>query len=150
MGKRNVTPEQRFWAKVDKSGDCWEWIGYKAGDYGVMYIDGKAIGAHRMSYQLHSGEIPNGYFICHKCDNPGCVNPDHLFAGTQADNMRDKAEKGRAARHLGPKHPMSKLTKEQCLEIRQSSERKKVLCERYGVSRETIRVVQRGQHWSEE
>lgn len=88
--------EERFWLAVDTSGDCWLWT--KATDrdgYGKILVDGKRIGAHRLSYLLHYGEIPNGLHVMHTCDNPPCVRPEHLTLGTMADNIRDSIAKGR-------------------------------------------------------
>jgi hypothetical protein len=96
--------EDRFWRMVDKQGDdeCWNWRGYKniKGHgrfslkanfrYGSFSIGHKNIGAHRMAYILTYGEIPDGIFICHKCNNSSCVNPKHLYPGTQLDNMQDR------------------------------------------------------------
>lgn len=93
--------EERFWGKVQKSETgCWLWIGHKTKlGYGI-FADHEPSRwrihfAHRISYRLTVGEIPNGLFICHHCDVPACVRPDHLFLGTQADNMADMRRKGK-------------------------------------------------------
>jgi hypothetical protein len=94
---KNKSTLERFEDKFVKSeSGCWEWIGGKyVGGYGVFYFRGKKRGAHRVSYILYVGEILNGLSVCHKCDNPSCVNPNHLFLGTQLDNVRDMFSKGR-------------------------------------------------------
>ena len=94
---------QRFWDKVDKTGDCWEWTASRnRSGYGQFKLfdhgDGKqkVVEAHRLAWELARGPIPDGLCVCHHCDNPGCVRPDHLFLGTHKDNAQDKHKKGRA------------------------------------------------------
>ena len=84
----------RFWNKVDKSGACWEWTASKDKDgYGLFHFNRKQVRAHRFAFGLDN--IPKGMAVCHTCDNPGCVNPDHLFLGTNLDNTQDMISKGR-------------------------------------------------------
>ena len=94
------TLEERFWSKVDKSGECWLWLGSKGPDgYGYLGTGtSKSARAHRVAYWVVYGSIPNGQFVLHHCDNPSCVRPDHLFLGTQQDNMNDMVNKGRSAK----------------------------------------------------
>ena len=116
---------KRFWNMVDKRGpeDCWNWTGsidvYGYGRTHIGYRGNntlKVIGAHRLSWILHNGEIPHhdsahGMCVLHRCDNPRCVNPEHLFLGTHSDNMQDMYIKGRARgkRWIGVEHPMAIL-----------------------------------------
>ena len=140
----------RFWSHVSKTEACWTWTGRvndKSG-YGRMGIGGKAILAHRISYELINGPIPRGVFICHHCDNPSCVNPSHLFAGSSADNMRDAAAKGRTS--SGERRNNSKLTDKTVLAARRERRdgaRFDELGRRYGVHIHTIYRAVVGLTW---
>lgn len=152
--RSRIPPEIRFWKYVNKTESCWLWTG-AARDfgYGVINVDGKAERAHRLSWMLHNGPITNGLFVCHKCDNPLCVNPGHLFLGSNADNMRDCAQKGRARGPClkGEAHGCSKLTDETVRLIRQEYADKrpylKTLAAKYAVSPQTIHRIVRGDAW---
>lgn len=109
------TVNKDFWKNLDMTADCWEWQGSRnARGYGQIRKDGRYIYAHRAAYELTHGSIPEGLCICHHCDNPPCCNPDHLFAGTMADNMHDRDAKGRngsyknrGKSHKGTSRPLS-------------------------------------------
>jgi len=141
----------RFEAKCcpEPNSGCWLWDGSTKKDgYGQFGIggSGKTRSAHRVSYELYKGPIPNGYFVCHKCDNPACVNPDHLFVGTPGENTADRDAKGRTA--LGEKNGKSKLTEQQVKLIRESNLSERKIAAMLGFHRGTINAVRRGKTWS--
>lgn len=151
---------------------CWNWLWtLDVKGYGRVWFMGQKRLAHRVSWILNKGDIPPGLLVCHKCDNPRCVNPEHLFLGTPADNSNDMKSKGRARAGLSdnpvhhanaavrmrkvlkihdtrPRHGSAKLTFEQVKEILSSTGTHRSLGARYGVSEGTIRAIRNGKTWS--
>jgi hypothetical protein len=116
--------------------------------YKLIQINGKARLAHRVAYELANGEIPADQLVLHRCDQPSCINPEHLFLGTQLDNMRDMIAKGRKRSPSGEDAPNTKLTLDQVREIRASTESQRLLAKRYGVSLSAISNVRTGDTWA--
>lgn len=143
------TLEQRFWSKVQKAPDgCWVWTGAKTYGYGVLGIDSRNRRAHRVSFELANGPIPAGLFVCHRCDNPPCVRPDHLFLGTNRDNSQDKIAKGRQP--YGSEVHTAKLRETQVVEIRLAliaGVQGATLARQYGVSESTLHYIKHGKRW---
>ena len=147
------TPGQRFWRNVDRKGanECWEWKGAKIRTgYGRFKVGGKMVYTHRWSYERYRSEIPDGMFVCHHCDNPACVNPLHLFLGTQADNMADRDAKGRQIK--GEAHSGAKLTEADVVAIKRrlqaGGETHKAIATDYGVSQRLISRINTGRQWT--
>ena len=140
-----VDPRDKFWSKVDKRGpdECWEWQGSRRTyGYGQFMISYKNHATHRLAWELANGEIPAGLHVCHRCDNPPCCNPAHLFLGTDADNNLDKARKLR--------HPGQKLCPCAVRAIRRLAGEgvsQKSMARRFGVSVCPIRNVLFGETW---
>ncbi len=131
--------------------DCIEWHGARKPDgYGVTSVNGRTHRAHRVAYENAHGPIPEGMFVCHTCDNRGCVNPGHLWLGTPSDNMRDMAEKGRARGARGEEHHSARLTADdvRAIRARLGSASQKELAVEYGVSKSAISKVATGRLWS--
>ena len=127
---------------------CIEWQGSLDGHgYGQIRCNSLSEKAHRYSYRYFKGKIPKGYCVCHKCDNPKCVNHEHLFIGTHSDNMRDMYEKGRANRPSGEDHKDSKLTWNKVEHIRISKKSSRELGKLYGVSHQTILAIRNNKTW---
>jgi hypothetical protein len=144
---------EKFMAKVKVADDgCWLWTGSRDEDgYGRFRFHGPKRRAHRVSWELHRGEIPDGLIVCHRCDVPGCVNPSHLFVGSVTDNVRDRDAKGRQRNgaHIlnGEGHPRALLTVESVSQIRASEESNVALAAKYGVHPSTVSQIKTGRTW---
>lgn len=130
---------------------CWLWKEYCDKDgYGRVRVGGRKLPAHRVSYELHVGPITDGLWVLHRCDRPTCVNPDHLFLGTPADNVRDMIQKGRKPLIVGERAGAAKLTAQQVTNIRQryaAGEMGYKLAIEFGVSKSLVSLVVRGDRW---
>lgn len=147
-----ATVEERFWRKVspEPNTGCWLWTRADDGyGYGVFRVEGKTLKAHRFAFQLAHGRDPfPGLYVCHKCDQPACVNPEHLFEGTQKDNIHDAMFKGRAAR--GARSGGAHLTEEKVREIRRRSEMGEThsqLAKEFCVTISNISAITLGRSW---
>lgn len=164
IGSRGDISE-RFWDKVTKTDGCWVWNGSRQPfGHGTLHVGGRAGRhqlAHRISWELHYGAIPEGAYVLHRCDTPWCVRPDHLFTGSHADNQRDMKDKGRAAK--GERKKGAKVTGNQVREIRNRYAGRKldpngrawkndpnsilVIAKDYGVAMETIFDIVKRRTW---
>lgn len=162
--KYRRSTEIAFWPHVQKTDNCWLWTGRKDGKgYGQLKVRGRRTGAHRVSWEIHNGPIPEGLHCLHKCDNPPCVNPEHLFIGTQDDNLKDMIRKGRSAKGQrngmlkhpdrqarGEQLPQAKLRAEQVLLIREQAAKGKSdaeLAKQFNVNRAAITYIRLGRTW---
>ncbi|MFZ4563641.1 MAG: HNH endonuclease signature motif containing protein [Bacteroidales bacterium] len=147
----------RFWIKVDQTGDCWKWLGSKpkpkyGESYGAFRLGKKMLKAHQAAWILTNGLIPPGMCVLHKCDNPNCVNPSHLFIGTHQENIQDMVSKGRGSHAMGKSgeaHPLAKLSAKDVSEIRSigRDEKTTILADKYGVSTSIIRRILNNKLW---
>ncbi len=147
-----LTPRERFLAKVcpEPNGGCWLWRGMVVGSgYGMVRFERRMYPAHRLAWKLFRGEIAQGLAVCHKCDVRICVNPEHLFLGTHAENMKDMKEKGRSPH--GDEHSRSKLTAKTVSRIKamlaQGHMRVSEIARAFGVTHATIDCIAKGKTW---
>lgn len=143
---------ERFRIRPADTAACWEWTGARnKKGYGHLGSNGKIRSAHRVAWELAHGPIPAGLHVLHRCDNPPCTNPAHLFLGTHAENMADKVAKGRQSRPQGEAHGMAVLTNETAAEIwgrLALGERGVDLAREFGVSPDAISHIRHGRKWA--
>lgn len=148
-----MTEAEQFWKRTRLcagGSGCLIWMGSRDRDTGYgLTVPGprKCIRAHRRAYQLATGINPGLLLVCHSCDNPACVNPDHLFLGTNKDNAQDRERKGRRRNLYGEQHGKAKLTDAGVREIRTSAEGPTALARRFGVSKSAVEAVRAGKTW---
>lgn len=135
---------RRFWAKVNKFDDCWEWRGNRIPKgYGRFFVDGRNIGAHVFSWVIHNGRpVPEGLMVCHACDNPPCVRPDHLYAGTHQQNMDDIKKRGRRKLKIND-HQVAEL-RERYHHANSPAPSLKALAAEFGISYSYAKVIIKG------
>ena len=153
VGLGSITGEQviQKHSCPEPNSGCWLWVGaYHATGYGQSARGGTSILAHRLSWRVYRGPIPEGLYVCHKCDIRECVNPDHLFLGTAKDNSRDMAKKGRCkiVHRRGEENNFSKLTTADVIEIRRASGFQYVIAKRYGISQACVSRIKRRETWN--
>lgn len=149
MTKPNCTLEERL-AKHSTATDhgCIEWTGCKLKQgYGRLNVRGSLKLAHRISYEISVGPVPDGMCVLHRCDNPSCILPSHLFLGTKADNTNDCVAKGRQPRAIGQRNRNNKLTPEQVLQIRQDTRSGSIIAAEYGIGPTQVSRIRRGELW---
>ena len=148
MPRHPRPPEDRFNEHVRRGDGCWEWTAWKIKGYGQLKMPGrKKVAAHRFSYQLFCGPIPDNTNVLHTCDNPGCIRPDHLFLGTAADNVRDMIRKGRA--QIGEHR--RKITPEKAFAIlwqAAAGETHRKLAAENGISRQAVGDIVTRRRWT--
>jgi hypothetical protein len=151
--ERTVPVAQRFWAKVNKGGpdDCWLWTGALSSDgYGRFNVGGRNLTASRLAYELTYGTLPSNIMACHKCDNPPCCNPNHLFPGSNSENQRDMVAKNRGNKAHGEAQPKAKLTAAVVIEIRKLRDQgytQDRLSQIFGVGQTTISTIVQRKTW---
>ena len=142
----------RFWGKIiiNPITDCWNWNGCKDKDgYGKLFFLGVHARAHRVSYTIYKGKVMDNYCVLHRCDNPSCVNPNHLFIGTHADNNYDRKRKNRNGNQNGILNNKVKLSQNNVVYILKHKEKKQLeLANMFGVSQTCISKIRNGSRWS--
>lgn len=153
--KITESDKKRFWAKVDikDDDDCWLWRTYcDKGGYGRFVINNQSREAHRIAWMIVYGDIPKDFCVCHKCDVPNCVNPKHLFVGTQRDNIQDCIAKDRRAKLFGSEVATAILTEQEVTKIKYrllNKETCTAIARSYNVDRTTISKIKCNKNWQQ-
>lgn len=149
---KRFTPQQRIeiGSMPEPNSGCWLWIGRQTvtGGYSLLHYNHRCTLAHRFSWETFRGAIPAGLYVCHRCDNPACVNPDHLFLGTPAENTADRDRKNRHRAVRGEAVAGSKLTPEKVRTIRASTKPYQELSAEFGVSQRTVSLIRNRHTWA--
>lgn len=154
MAYNQLSLKDRLTSKAEWIGECLIWNGSKhPRGWGIIRNNGKRVKAYRASYEVHHGPIPEGMVVRHSCDNPACINPEHLSLGTQADNVRDMFQRGRENKAKGERTGKAKLTDAQVREIRGRyapmtyGKGAHCLAREFGVSKQTVQAILSGESW---
>lgn len=153
-----TSPAERFWLKVNKNGaiprhaphlgPCWLWTGARrSGGYGHVNVAGRFVAAHRFALQLTGSQPRNDLAVLHRCDNPPCVNPEHLRIGTQAENVHDMISKGRQRYVIGESNASAKLTASAAIDIYHCNEANAVIAARFGIDQTVVSRIKTGKAW---
>ncbi len=138
-----------FWSRVEKGSNCWLWVGTRNDSgYGTVSVNGQQMYTHRIAYEMFNGLIGPDLFVLHRCDTPACVNPHHLFLGTQADNMADMKRKSRASRTVRS----SKLSEADVLKVRELLRRgasQEATAKHFSISQTTVSLIHRNRIWKQ-
>jgi HNH endonuclease len=153
MGKhQSLSMPQRFWSRaVEDENGCWVWARGRHHDgYGAFFYEGQRVYAHRLAWQLARGEIPKGLLVLHRCDNPPCINPKHLFLGTRRDNALDRDKKGRNVTSSGEKNGSAKLSESDVVKILEGlsqGETRRALARRFDISPSMVTNIYSRKNW---
>jgi hypothetical protein len=146
---KSLSAMKRFWSQVRKGDGCWEWTGARSKGYGQVRLNGRRVGAHVASFELNVGPV-GGLDVLHRCDNPPCVRPDHLFLGTAKDNVADMMAKGRNRPLRGEANGCSKLTEPEVVAVVariRAGQSDVVVAKETGVSRSVVHGIRTGRSW---
>jgi hypothetical protein len=149
FSKITCPPKEHFESKFIVTPGCWIWVaGKNKHGYGQFYDGESRHRSHRYSYETYVGPISDSLCVCHRCDNPSCVNPDHLFLATNAENTKDRSQKGRTTRQFGEENKQSKLVVEDILKIRKMAGSNSEIAEVFSISPSNVSYIKNRKSWA--